>query len=88
MKNTLIIGVALLVAGLVGGYLYGSKSAFQSAYDRAVADIKSQQELAAKKASEEAAKAANPFKVENPLEGVEANPFSKAQKALNPFAEE
>ena len=88
MKNAWVIGVVLLIAGLVGGYVYGSKSAFQSAYGRAVADIKSQQELAAKKASEEAAKATNPFKVENPLEGVEANPFSKAQKALNPFSAE
>ena len=84
IKNIWVIGVALLVAGLVAGYLYGN----MSAYDKAVADIKSQQELAAKKAAEEAAKATNPFKVENPLEGVEANPFSKAQKALNPFSGE
>lgn len=88
MKNIWMVGITLLVVGLIAGYMYGNKSAFQSAYDRAVADIKVQQELAAKKASEEAAKATNPFKVENPLEGVEANPFSKAQQVLNPFAEQ
>ena len=32
------------------------------------------------------ADAANPFKVVNPLEGVEANPFEETAKKLNPFA--
>lgn len=86
MKNVWLVGVLCLVVGLVGGYFYGNSAAFEKAYDKAVADIKVQQELAAKKAGEDAAKAVNPFKVENPLEGVEANPFADAQRALNPFA--
>ena len=85
-KNVWIIGAIFLVVGLVAGYFYGDSTAFKKAYDKAVADIKSQQELAAKNAAEEAAKAANPFKMNNPLEGVDANPFAQAQKALNPFS--
>lgn len=37
------------------------------------------------KAATAATQAANPFKVENPLAGVNINPFEKAQKLLNPF---
>lgn len=86
-NNTPVVGVVLLIVGLALGYWYGTTRAATTAYDKAVADIKAQQEEVAKKAGEEAAKTANPFKVENPLEGVEANPFSDAKKALNPFAE-
>lgn len=39
----------------------------------------------AEKAAAAAGQAANPFKIENPLAGVELNPFEKVQKALNPF---
>lgn len=85
-KNTLLVAAAVLIVGLLAGYFYGNSTAFKKAYDQAITDIKAQQELAAKKAGEDAAKATNPFKVENPLEGVEANPFAKAQEALNPFA--
>lgn len=73
--------VIFLVAGLVGGYWFG----FSRGYNKAEADIKKVQEEAAKKAAEEAAKAANPFKAVNPVEGVEANPFEKTKKILNPF---
>lgn len=54
-------------------------------YDRSQADVKKAQEIAGQKAAEDAAKAANPFKATNPLEGVEANPFEQAKKVLNPF---
>ena len=37
------------------------------------------------KSAAEIGKAANPFGAVNPLEGVEANPFEKAKKVLNPF---
>ena len=87
-KNIWLIAVVLLVAGALAGYFYGSSTAYKKAYDVAVADVKAQQEAAAKKATEDAAEAANPFRVDNPLEGVEANPFAEAQKALNPFAPE
>lgn len=85
-KNFSAISIVLLVVGAIGGYWYGSSRAYDKGYQAAAADIKAQQEEAAKKATEEAAKAANPFQVSNPLEGVNANPFEKAQKALNPFA--
>lgn len=73
--------VIVLVAGLVGGYWFG----FERGYGKAEADIKKVQEEAAKKVSEDAAKAANPFQAVNPVEGVEANPFEKTKKILNPF---
>ena len=40
---------------------------------------------AAKQAAEETAKSKNPFKSESPLSAVEANPFEKTKKVLNPF---
>ena len=54
-------------------------------YDKAQAEVKKTQELAGQKAGEDAAKAANPFKATNPLEGVKSNPFEEAKKVLNPF---
>ena len=39
----------------------------------------------AQKAVEDVAKAENPFRADNPLAGVETNPFEKAKKVLNPF---
>ena len=54
-------------------------------YGRSQADVKKAQELAGQNAAEDAAKAANPFKASNPLEGVESNPFEQAKKVLNPF---
>ena len=54
-------------------------------YSRSQADVKKAQEAAGQKAGEDAAKAANPFKASNPLEGVESNPFEEAKKVLNPF---
>ena len=76
-----VITVIILVVGLVVGYWYGD----QKGYARAESDIKRVQEEAAKKAAEDAAKAANPFQASNPLEGVEANPFEKTKSILNPF---
>lgn len=85
-KNFLVIFIVLFIVGAVGGYWYGSSKSYDEGYQAAVADVKAQQEVSANKASEEAAKAANPFQVSNPLEGVEANPFDKVKDALNPFA--
>ena len=85
-KNFSAISIVLLIIGAIGGYWYGSSKTYDRGYQAATADIKAQQEESAKKASEDAAKTANPFQVNNPLEGVEANPFDKAKDALNPFA--
>lgn len=68
--------VVAAVASLVGDRI---------GYSRAQADVKKTQEVAAQKAADDAAKAANPFKAANPLEGVESNPFEEAKKVLNPF---
>ena len=40
---------------------------------------------AARRAAAETAKSQNPFQSKNPLSGVEANPFEKAKKVMNPF---
>ena len=91
-KNSVLVIIAIVVLfiGLLAGYFYGSGRGYKTGYDvgynKAIADTKSTQEALAKKAAEDAASAANPFKVVNPLEGVEANPFEETAKKLNPFA--
>ncbi len=92
-KKFLIIAFLVLVVGVGAGYLFGQKSGYsggyakgdETGYARAQADVKKLEEEAAKKAAAEVTKAANPFQVSNPLEGVESNPFQKAKKVLNPF---
>lgn len=85
-KKILAIGFVLLIVGFGVGYWFGGTVAYDNGYKTAAADIKAQQEESAKKAVEEAVKTTNPFQTTNPLEGVTANPFEKAKKALNPFA--
>ncbi|MEK7096031.1 MAG: hypothetical protein AAB896_01955 [Patescibacteria group bacterium] len=80
-RNSLIRVVAFAVVVFLAGWWVGSSQG----YKRAEADIKAVQAEAAKKAAGEAAKAANPFGVANPLGEVEANPFEKTKKILNPF---
>ena len=92
-KNPVVIALIVLIVGLGLGYFIGNSSGYKAGYasgdsegyKRAEADIKKLDEEAGKKAAADAAKAANPFQVANPLEGVEANPFEKAKKVLNPF---
>ncbi|TSC90527.1 MAG: hypothetical protein G01um10142_423 [Parcubacteria group bacterium Gr01-1014_2] len=80
-KDKLILAVVLLVVAFSVGLWAGHSRG----YKKAEADIKKVQAESAKKAAEEAAKAANPFEAANPLGGVEANPFEKTKKILNPF---
>ena len=83
-KNVLVaVVVTLVVMGSFSFWYSGKK--YDQGYQAAAADIKAQQEEAANKAANAASDEANPFKVQNPLEGVEANPFEKAKKTLNPF---
>ena len=49
------------------------------------ADRTSEPEAVAQKAAEDSAKAENPFKSENVLVDVEADPFEKTKEVLNPF---
>lgn len=77
-----IIATLVIVGGF--GFWYSGKK-YDEGYQAAIADVKAQQEEAGNKAAEVATDEANPFKVQNPLEGVEANPFEKAKKTLNPF---
>jgi len=87
-QRTIIVAVLALILGLGAGYWFGSSgttTAYDAGYEKAIGDAKATQEAAAKKAGEEAAAAANPFQAENPLAGVDANPFEKAKKILNPF---
>lgn len=78
------IGIIVLVAVIALGLWY-SGARYDQGYEAAIADIKAQQEEAGNKAAQAASDEANPFKVSNPLQGVEANPFEKAKKTLNPF---
>ena len=85
-KRVLIIVVIVLVgiafwAGRSNGYATG----YATGYAQAQTDAIALQAEAAKKATKDAAKSANPFQAVNPLEGVEANPFEKVKKVLNPF---
>ncbi|MBI4119873.1 MAG: hypothetical protein HY454_00190 [Parcubacteria group bacterium] len=92
MNKTLywVAGVlVVLVVSLVGGYFIGFSFGYQqgdvAGYKRAETDIKKIELAAGEKAAADAAKAANPFQVVNPLQDVDANPFEKAKKVLNPF---
>ena len=85
-----IAGVAGgLIVGILLGYGFGNKSGYaqgdDTGYKRAQAEIRSLEQGAEKKATQEAARAANPFQAVNPLQAVDANPFQKAKKVLNPF---
>ncbi len=89
-KGTIVVAVVIaLVVGGVGGYLYGKSAGktagYEAGYAQAEVDSGKVQEEAAKRTAEEAAKAANPFGVANPLGEVEADPLAKFKKALNPF---
>ena len=77
--------VIVVVVLLVAAFWLGRAGGYNNGYAKAKSDIQSVQEEAARKAAEEAAKSANPFQAVNPLEGVEANPFEKVKKTLNPF---
>lgn len=88
-NNTWILVIVGLVIGVFAGYYVGNSAGYKrgsgEGYTQAQADIKKTEELAAQKASLEAAKTANPFQTVNPLSGVSTNPFEKAKKVLNPF---
>ena len=80
----IILAVIVVVVG-IGSYKYGKTTGYSAGYAKAQADIQNIQQESARKAVEEAAKSANPFQAVNPLKGVEANPFEKVIKVLNPF---
>lgn len=80
-RNRLISAVVLIAVVFFAGWWVGNSQG----YKKAEADTKAVQAEAAKKAASQAAKAANPFGVANPLGDVEANPFEKTKKILNPF---
>lgn len=83
----LVLGGALgYWIGNTGGYSAGYETGSAEGYAKAEADATRSQQEIARKAADDAAKAANPFQAVNPLEGVEANPFEKAVRAINPFS--
>ena len=85
-SSGLVLGVIIaLVIGGAAGYWYGASSGYDKGYAQAETDVVKADEEVAKQATEDATKAANPFTVENPLENVEADPFEKIKKVLNPF---
>ena len=85
MNKNIWVKVVIILAVIIAlGFWYAGKR-YDQGYEAAIADIKAQQEEVANKAAQTASDEANPFKVANPLQGVEANPFEKAKKTLNPF---
>jgi hypothetical protein len=84
-KKVVVIALAVVIVG--GAFWLGQSIGYKSGYATAQADIKAIQTKAATKAASDAAKSANPFQAVNPLEGVDANPFEKVKKVLNPFEE-
>lgn len=82
-NKTNIIIIAVILIGVA--FWLGRLNGYSTGYSQAQTDAKALQEESANKAAEEAAKSANPFQAVNPLEGVEANPFEKVKKVLNPF---
>ncbi len=78
-----VLGAVVVVA--LAGYL-AWQGGYSRGYAKALTDAKTAQEELARKANNEAAKAANPFQAVNPLEGVTVNPFETAAQKLNPFS--
>lgn len=84
LNNKIVIIVAVIaLAG--AAFWFGRSGGYSDGYAQAQTDVKTLQEESARKAAKDAAKSANPFQAVNPLEGVEANPFEKVKKVLNPF---
>lgn len=84
LNNKTIVIIAVIVLASLAFWL-GRSGGYSAGYAQAQADVKALQEETARKAADEAAKATNPFQAVNPLEGVEANPFEKVKRVLNPF---
>lgn len=82
-RRGVFIIMFLIVVG--GAIWFAYKSGFDAGYGKAEADAESVRDESARRAAEEAAKSANPFQAVNPLSGIEANPFEKTKKILNPF---
>ncbi len=77
--------LVFVITGIVVAFITGYSLGDSSGYKRAQGDFKKLEQASAEKSAEAIGKAANPFGAVNPLEGVEANPFEKAKKVLNPF---
>jgi len=75
-KREVVILIIAVAAIAVAAWLFYARS--QPAAPKA-------EEVAAEKVAVDVAKAENPFKSDNPLSGVETNPFDKTKKVLNPF---
>ena len=82
-NKAVVIIVVIALAGVA--FWLGRSGGYTAGYAQAQVDVKALQEESARNAAEDAAKSANPFQAVNPLEGVEANPFEKVKKVLNPF---
>lgn len=85
MNKNIWVKVVIILAVIIALGFWYAGARYNQGYEAAIADIKAQQEEAGDKAAKAATDEANPFKVANPLQGVEANPFEKAKKTLNPF---
>lgn len=87
LDNKLVSWVALAVLVLIivilGAYYFSRQQ--QAPQSEAQNQLQAIQEQSDKNVVENVAKAANPFKASNPLEGINLNPVEKAERVLNPF---
>ena len=84
-KNSTAVIAVIAVLVVAGAFWLGQSTGRKAGYAQAQADIQALQEESARVAADAAAKSSNPFQAVNPLEGVEANPFEKVKRVLNPF---
>lgn len=83
LDTKVIFIVAVILIGLA--FWFGRSGGYTAGYAQAQTDATALQDETVRKAAADAAKSTNPFQAVNPLEGVEANPFEKVKKVLNPF---
>lgn len=89
MRTNLTLVLLIVAVGIVvgmGAYIYSTRqNSTTTTQEQTINELTDIQNEAFQKASDEAVKAANPFQVSNPLEGVNTNPFEEVRKKLNPF---
>ena len=71
-------GIYVIIAVAVLGALWFAYTKYQDANENA-------EDATARRAAGDVAESENPFRAENPLSNVEADPFEKTKKVLNPF---
>ena len=79
--------IGLLALVIIAGAIYwlGQRSGSVKGYMQAQTEVINVKESNVSRVVEQKAKSENPFQTVNPLSKVEANPFEKTKKIMNPF---